>query len=548
MSNHGNAAWANEKALSAAGMYEPHGGIYLGHDGANTGKPLFYHEDGHILTVAPPGSGKTVSVVIPNLLTHDCSMVVTDPKGALAAQTAKRRRDMGQKIVILNPWRDEMKQSLGVDLGDTGFNPLSILKRGNPNIVDDAEKIAGMLCPTPPKINDPSWTQRAASIIKACLLYLAHKDGETLTLGRLFELVRQTPDGWRALAGDMLEIENFDMVAYAGEILSPLASEKQFAGIEQAMHNATKMYDPNKLLAQHVAKNGFNPDDLKRERVTVYIVIPPSRRRDNMSWLGLVMSLCAEAVGKPGKSAPVTLLAEEFANLGYMPTIAQAMAEYREAGLRVHLIVQNLHQLERIYGRDGMHEITNLCAVRQFFGVDDLNTAKIIEQMLGTFTAQTISESLKPETFGRPQSVNHGEMGVPLKRAQDILNMPKHWQMIFVRGAVPPIKAHVRPFYTEQIMLNISEPNPYRSEPQERVAAEWPHKAPQERQTIDIELNNNMIHAIIWGLALVIGCFVTIWAVFGFETLNTILMWTASTVLCLGIVALFNTYRTKQDF
>ena len=220
--------------------------------------------------------------------------------------------------------------------------------------------------------------------------------------------------------------------------------------------------------------NGFDPSILKRQDVTVYVVIPSNRREANKSWLALVMGLCAEAVGRAGVAKPVTLLCEEFANLGYMPTISRAMAEYREAGLRVHLVVQTTHQLTRIYGREGGQEIINLCAVRQYFGVDDLEIAQGIERSIGTFTATTESHNVSGDLFNAG-SVNRGEMSVPLMRAQDILNMPKEFQIILMRGSVPPIYALVKPYYTDQAMLDATDPNPYRDEPQKRVAV--PFKA-----------------------------------------------------------------------
>ncbi|GGB29486.1 type IV secretory system conjugative DNA transfer family protein [Allosediminivita pacifica] len=469
MSNHGAARWASTSDLRKTGMLDP-GGVYLGGTYENPDQGIYYHGDGHVLTVAPPGSGKTAAVAVPNLLQNPSSMVVTDPKGALTAQTAKARRAMGQRVIVLNPWREELTQGLGRDLGDAGFNPLSVLRAGDPAVIDNAEMIATALCPTPPNVNDPSWTQRGASVLTACLLYLTHAPGETATLPRLYSLVRDTAQGWRDLAAKMLEVESFDLSDYAAEILSPLESPRQWAGIEQAMQNATAIYNPQKPLAAHVSSGDFDPAILKSERVTVYLVIPSNRREANKAWLALVMALCAEAVGRAGKAVPVTLLAEEFANLGYMPTISRAMAEYREAGLRAHLVIQNPHQLTRLYGRDGMQEIVNLCAVRQFFGVDDIETARLIEATVGTFTAESRSTST-PDNLLQGGSVNTSEMGVPLIRAQDLLNMPEQEQVILARGSVPPIRAFVKPFFTDQAMLNATDPNPYRDEPQERQAA-----------------------------------------------------------------------------
>jgi type IV secretion system protein VirD4 len=58
----------------------------------------------HLLTVAPAGAGKSVSVIIPNLLSHRGSTVVIDPKGELFAATAEARRKMGHRVIRLDPF------------------------------------------------------------------------------------------------------------------------------------------------------------------------------------------------------------------------------------------------------------------------------------------------------------------------------------------------------------------------------------------------------------------------------------------------------------
>jgi hypothetical protein len=66
---------------------------------------LRYEGDGHLLTIAPTRAGKGVSAVIPNLLTHPGSVVVTDLKGENYAVTAARRCvDLGHDVHALDPF------------------------------------------------------------------------------------------------------------------------------------------------------------------------------------------------------------------------------------------------------------------------------------------------------------------------------------------------------------------------------------------------------------------------------------------------------------
>ena len=101
----------------------------------------------HLLSIAGTRSGKGVSLIIPNLLTWGGAALVIDPKGENAWITAARRRALGQKTYILDPW-DEVDLRYG-DAAGSGereptarFNPLSILDCLNPNFADDVAGLA----------------------------------------------------------------------------------------------------------------------------------------------------------------------------------------------------------------------------------------------------------------------------------------------------------------------------------------------------------------------------------------------------------------------
>ncbi|MCD8518860.1 MAG: type IV secretory system conjugative DNA transfer family protein, partial [Flavobacterium sp.] len=70
----------------------------------NPNELITYNGSAHLMTVAPTGTGKGRSVVVPTLLTYPGSVVVMDPKGENYAITARARYDMGQQVIRLNPF------------------------------------------------------------------------------------------------------------------------------------------------------------------------------------------------------------------------------------------------------------------------------------------------------------------------------------------------------------------------------------------------------------------------------------------------------------
>jgi type IV secretion system protein VirD4 len=78
-------------------------GSPLGFD--RNGEPIFYDGNAATLIIGPPGSSKSVGIIVPMLLDEpgQRSFVVIDPKGEVAAITSRYRRRVGD-VVIVNPY------------------------------------------------------------------------------------------------------------------------------------------------------------------------------------------------------------------------------------------------------------------------------------------------------------------------------------------------------------------------------------------------------------------------------------------------------------
>jgi type IV secretion system protein VirD4 len=66
------------------------------------GDLITYSGDGHLMTFAPTGAGKTSGPVICNALKHKGQLIVIDIKGEIHAATAEARRAMGQEVHVLD--------------------------------------------------------------------------------------------------------------------------------------------------------------------------------------------------------------------------------------------------------------------------------------------------------------------------------------------------------------------------------------------------------------------------------------------------------------
>ena len=158
--SHGSARWGRGELLRGKR------GLLLGRDGSRL---LRLPGEGHVLTVAPTRAGKGVSAVIPNLLDHPGSVLVTDPKGENYAVTARRRQQLGQQVHAFDPFR--------VAGGKVQFNPLRLIDVAKDEALDDARLLAEMLVlPGARKRwagDETFWNEEARGLLTGLILHVA---------------------------------------------------------------------------------------------------------------------------------------------------------------------------------------------------------------------------------------------------------------------------------------------------------------------------------------------------------------------------------------
>ncbi len=154
------ALWANHTELSDKFGYDP-ARLFLGF---RNRKKIGWKDDRHTVTVAGSRAGKGVSLMIPNLLLYEGSVLAIDPKGELARITGRARTAKGQSVYILDPFGEN-----GI-YPSSSFNPLAELDPNAETVIDDVALIADALILTNDK--DPHWTDNAKRLIKMLILYL----------------------------------------------------------------------------------------------------------------------------------------------------------------------------------------------------------------------------------------------------------------------------------------------------------------------------------------------------------------------------------------
>ena len=427
--SHGSAHWGTGDSL----MREQ--GLILGRIDSQL---LRFAGEGHVLTVAPTRSGKGVSCVIPNLLDHPGSVLVTDPKGENYAVSARWRREMGQRVHAFDPF--------DIAGGDAAFNPLDLIDAESLEAVDEARMLADMMVlPESRGGEQLFWNEEARAVLTGLILHVAASaPPELRTLAHVRTLLTLAPELFAELLKEMRESRA------AGGLVSRSAArilqkaEKERSGVISTAQSHTHFLDSPRM-ARVMRRSTVDLAALKRESISIYLILPTDRLEAYARWLRIMIAFAllatARVRGQPRER--ILFLLDEFAHLGKMHPVQRDIGLAGGFGVAFWLIVQDLSQLRSTYGETWPTFLAN-ADVLQAFGTNDWDTAEYLSKMTGDATIYVASENQSRGISRGRQSqqqqsaaMTKAEKGRRLLLPDEVRRMPRSLELLFVKGSAP---------------------------------------------------------------------------------------------------------------
>lgn len=451
---YGSARWLPEAEYEGAELYE--GEIRCGRSAS--GDVLRYNRDGHCLTFGPNGSGKSVSVVVPAALTWPGSLVLIDPKGAICPMTLRHRVAKRHKVWLLDPF-NEVK-GYAFDQYRRSFNPLSFLDPESDLLIDDVRLIASSLIISESDKNR-FFSDSARTILEAIILYVLTMEPESWTMENVVDYAFSSPEKMaKIVIPAMQKSENFH------GLLKQLGNQIEgFIG-EAGANIFSSLRRSLNFLQSPLMKAALKPSDvdfkrLKDENITVYLVLPAMRLDAYGRWLRVMLSIILNSILDPRQpDHPVLFLLDEAAALQRLEMIETGIALFRGYSIKLWLIFQDLAQLKRTYPDSWSTFIAN-AGMRQFFNVNDLETAQYVSQFLGNETREIASKSLDPNAM---PGGNLMSMQRPLMTPDEVLKLPGDME-ILLYDRVSPVLAKKLVYWREETdpeFIGLYDPDPYR--------------------------------------------------------------------------------------
>lgn len=414
--------------------------LYLGR---GTEGPAFSHPQQGVLVLGPPRSGKTTSLVIPNVLLAPGAVVSTSTKPEVLVATAAERARLG---------RCWMFDPTGTTPPSPGVTPL----RWSPvpacrdwdTAIRTTRAMTVAARPSGHLGESAHWTERAEALL-APLMHAAALNGSGID-----QVNRWVNCHDLDVAQVTLTLHGSQL---GSDILTGLSKtdDRELSGIWSTASGVLAAYRSERALAQAREPN-FDPRALASTSDTVYICAPG---RDQALTAPLVVGLIeqiragayeatgAAALARRRPGPPVALLLDEAANIAPLPDLPSIVSEGGSQGLITMACFQDLSQARSRWGAaaDGFPTLFGAKVV--LGGINDMRTLDMVSRLAGEAEVPHNSATRRPWPIGRQHaSVTRSTRRQPRLPVDAIANLPPG-ESILINGPRPPTLLTLTPWF-----------------------------------------------------------------------------------------------------
>jgi type IV secretion system protein VirD4 len=338
------------------------------------GSPLSYSGDGSVVTIAPPGSGKTQCNVFPNLLTWRGPAVVLDISGDIYEHTAAWRAANVGPVYKFSPLEPEDSHK---------YNPLTFVRSEPDYIWEDSRLLAEMMI-VPSLTSDPFWENEARTVLTAAIAHACYSNPpEKRPMHDVLDVLYGGPAWDNMILGLRMAVDVRVMTQHATALSA--MNEKTLSSVLQTARSSLGAWSGERV-ARATSRSDWSPQDLRSGRnPTIYIYIRPNEVEAYLSllrvFIGQHIRMLTGGPVPPAGSPPILFMLDELPRLRNMPPVDEALNIGRKYGLRLWMFAQSVGQLQTAYeNADGM---LGSCAVRIYMnptGADGL-AEKLSEEL-----------------------------------------------------------------------------------------------------------------------------------------------------------------------
>lgn len=406
----------------------------------------------------PNGSGKTTSLIVPNVLDWDGPVVLTTAKAQDLDPICRARATRGP-VWVIAPGGARGQQTCG-------WSPLA-------EVHDDesADRMAEWILTSSGMTDDPKarpWNAQARKYLKGLLLAATlDRGGNThASGGGIRQWVEWIHAGEKACdhVEDLLQAHGHDTTAREYASTWQIHEEGKGSVLFTALGLADTYSRPGILntAAEADTHGGFTPPDLIETSGTLCIVTPNAEGDRFAPYFTALLAAIihtaeTRAATGGGPLQPRLLLAlDEAGNVFRYPRLPHLLTTARGNGIQLLLIFHDLAQVEHLYGgREVARTVMSNAKMRMLLpGVGDLDTLRYWSDLIGQTRTETTGITTGYDGKRSRSRNEHADHLAPLHKLQQL----PAGQAVLLYENLPPARIRLLPWYVDPRFRHLHKP------------------------------------------------------------------------------------------
>ncbi|MBQ5331714.1 MAG: type IV secretory system conjugative DNA transfer family protein [Oscillospiraceae bacterium] len=332
----------------------------------------------NVLVVGGSGTGKTSTVVIPNLRQAVGSYIVSDPKGMLYRKYGRYLSRKGYEVFNIDLTHPERSSR---------YNPLMFI-RTTQDILNIASVITNEKASMGTKA-DPFWDSMTIIMLSAIIGYMLETNYMPFNFKGILQLVREgerTSDDSKdsRLSRRFKKLRDTNPLSWACEQFTDVdqAPDKTYDCIRATLTSKLSRLDTKELQVM-MNGNDFTFASIGCSRTAVFVTVSDTDRSmdclANIFFTQAMQQLCraADELRSGRLRIPVRFILDDFATNCKIEEFPRMISSIRSRGISVMLLIQSEAQLTQSYDDDRMTIIAN-CDTYVYLGGNDYATAEAV--------------------------------------------------------------------------------------------------------------------------------------------------------------------------
>ena len=442
---YGTASWMNENEMKEILEISPidraEGTILGEYKGRAVCMPKDTRLNRHIAIFGASGTMKS-RAIIRNALFQNIkrgeSVIITDSKGELYADTAQLFRKNGYDVKVFNLVNPEHGDSWNC-MSDLNGDTLMAQVLTNA-IIGNTSSGKG----------DHFWDNGEGNLLKALILYVDQdktRSPEEKHLSAVYRMLTQNTEKQLTTIFERLPLNHPARAPYN---LFAQSSDTVKSGIILGLGTRLQVLQ-NEAVERITSQSDIDLTDPARKKCAYFVVL--SDQETSMAFLSslfftfMFIKLTRYADAQPGGrcDVPVNLILDEFNNIGKIggaadgSDFARSLSVVRSRDIRVMLAIQSLGQLQNRYPNNLWAEIIGNCDIQLMLGCTDDVTAEHFSARSGDMSVLINSTMTVRQTIAVAQLIpqyrqTEGQGKRRLLTPDEVLRMPNDELLCVIRG------------------------------------------------------------------------------------------------------------------